>query len=287
MTGNPDYRPIYDDIVQMTGEFNLGRLSTEGEAICFEPRPVTPGTLRYGSGHRSSAMELLLFMMPALFHCDFRTKLELGGVTHSPFSCPTSFVKEALLSALEQIGLYGSLMLQRFGFHGSGGGSIEARIYPREERRGKISEGRGSQPEIAGVKIIISHLDTSLAEIEKELIAKAIGIDAGRISIIEVMESDGPGNGVQVFTTINGLPAVLSREMLLYNTDGELSFSEESLRGEIAGLAQEVKRLMDGMPPERLVRELYPYWVLTGTGPASAGESPGIAKTRELCEILL
>lgn len=283
--GNPDFRPILEDMARMTEELGAGRLTTEAESIIFEPRPLLPGTFRFDSGHLSSAVELLLFLMPALFHVDFRSVLELGGVTHSPLSCPTAFVKETLLAALEQMGLYGSLTLRRFGFHGSGGGAMESRIYPREKRSGK-PWGGDEAPALTGIKIFISRLDTGLAEIEKGIIAEKIGMDATRIAIIEVMDSDGPGNGVQVVASCRGLPVVLFREMNLYNGKGELAFSEETLRVEIAGLAGETRLLLEGTLPDRAVRELYPYRVLSG-GAAPAGETPGAAMTRELCGKLL
>jgi RNA 3'-terminal phosphate cyclase len=281
IAGNPDFKPILDDMARMAEELGAGRLTTEAESIIFEPHPLLPGTFRFDSSHLSSAVELLLFLMPALFHADFRSVLELGGVTHSPLSCPTVFVKETLLAALEQMGLYGSLTLRRFGFHGSGGGAMESRIYPREQRSGKPGED-GDAPAISGVKIFISHLDTGLAEIEKGLIAEKIGMDPNRIAIIEVMESDGPGNGVQVVATSRGLPVVLFREMKLYDGKGELAFSEETLRSEIAGLAGETRLLLEGTLPERAIRELYPYCVMSGTA-APAGETPGAVMTRELC----
>ncbi len=286
IAGNPGFRPILDDMARMSDEFGAGRLRLDAGSIVFEPRPLAPGRYRFDSDHVSSAVELLLFLMPALFHGDFRSILELGGVTHSPLSCPTSFVKETLLAALERMGLYGSLTLQRFGFHASGGGAMESRLYPREKDAGAVLSG-AKTPALGGVKIFISRLDTGLAEIEKGMIAESLGLNAERIAIIEVMESDGPGNGIQVFAEYCGLPVVLFREMALYDRNGELSFSEEALRCEIAGLAGDARLLMEGTLPERVVRELHPYYAMSGTVPAPGGESPGAAMTRELCEKLL
>ncbi len=284
--GCPEYQPVFDDMARMADEFGAGRLMTDAGSIIYEPRPILPGTSRFDSGHISSATELLLFLMPALFHGNFRSILELGGVTHSPLSSPTAFIKESLLAALERMGLYGSLTLQRFGFHGSGGGAMESRLYPREERRGKLFNNDNA-PALGGVKIFISRLDTGLAEIEKGMIAESLGLDAKRIAIIEVMESNGSGNGIQVFASFRGEPVVLFWEMRLYDSKGELVFSEETLRDGIEELAGETHRLMKGTLPERIVRELLPYCVITGSEPPPAGESPGAAMTRELCGILL
>lgn len=283
---NRDFRPVFDDIVPMAEQFGAGTITADADSIHFDPRPLGPGTFRFESDRLGSAVELLLFMMPALFHGNFRSILELGGVTHSPFSCPTAFVKETILAALEQVGLYGSLTLRRFGFHGSGGGAMESRIYPREQVPGAMFSGRAA-PSIAGAKIFISRLDTGLAEVEKEMIARSLGLGADRIAIIEVMESDGPGNGIQVFASHRETPVVISREMRLYNDKGEPGFTEETLRGIIADLAGETRSLLEGRLPEPVFREVMPYCVMTGTEPPRSGESAGAAMTRELCGRLL
>ncbi len=283
---NPDYRPVFDDMVRMADELGAGRIRTETESIVFDPRPLRPGRFRFDAGHLSSAVELLLFLTPALFHGEFRSILELGGVTHSHLSCPTAFIKESLLAALERMGLYGSLTLRRFGFHGSGGGSMESRVYPREGGGAALING-GTASTLKGAQIFISRLDTGLAEVEKGMIAETMGLDPNRISIIEVMESDGPGNGVQVFAECRGLPVVLFREMKLYDSRGEPVLSEEALRGEIAALAGEGRRLMEGTFPERVIRELLPYCVMNGIEPPPGGDSPGSSMTRELCGMML
>ena len=283
---HPAYRPILDDMARLAGESGAGRLVTDAGSIIFEPRTLAPGRFRHDTGHVSSAVELLLFLMPALFHGDFRSVLDLGGVTHSPLSCPTAFVKESLLAALERMGLYGSLTLRRFGFHGSGGGDMESRVYPREARGGRLFTG-GAAPAVTGARIFISRLDTALAELEKGMIAEKTGVDAKRIAIIEIMESDGPGNGVQVFASLRGMPVVLFREMMLYDRNGGLAFSEEALHEGIDGLAGETRRLMNGELPERFARELFPYCVLTGSETPPAGGSAGASRTRDLCGMML
>ncbi|HNW28176.1 MAG TPA: RNA 3'-terminal phosphate cyclase [Spirochaetota bacterium] len=283
---HPEYRPIFDDMIRMTGESGSGLLASEGGSIIFKPSPLAPGKFRFDTGHVSSAVEMLLFLMPSLFNGNFRSVLDLGGVTHSPHSCPTAFVKESLLTALERMGLYGSLTLRRFGFHGSGGGDMESRIYPRETRSDGLFTA-GEAPAITGARIFISRLDTALAELEKGLIAEKTGVDAGSVAIIEIMESDGPGNGIQVFASLHGMPVVIFKEMMLYNSRGELAFSEKDLHEGIDGLAGETRRLMEGVLPERLVRELIPYCVLGGSESPPAGESAGVSMTRKLCGMML
>ena len=278
-----EYRPLFDDMDRAVTSMGAGRLAIDGDSILYEPKPLRPGRFRFETGRFSSSIEILLFMMPALFCNDFRSILELSGVTHSPLSCPTAFVKETLLTAMERLGFYGSLTLKRFGFYGSGGGAMESRIYPREKGAGGALTGC-AKASLAGAKIFISRLDTGLAELEKSMLMERLGLDENRIAIIEVMESDGPGNSVLVFADCSGLPVVLFREMRIYAENGEIIFSEEALQGEITVIETEANALKNGILPERVIRELCPYFILSGNEDGPAGKSSRIDMTRGLCE---
>ena len=260
-----EYRPLFDDIERAVTSWGAGRLAKDDTSITYLPAPLKPGRFRFETGRFSSAVEVLLFMMPALFCGNFRSVLELGGVTHSPFSCPTAFVKETLLPAMERLGFYGSLTLKRFGFYASGGGAMESRIYPMEKGSGALlAECAGAS--LNGIKIFISHLDTGLAELEKSMLMERLGLDENRTAIIEVMDSDGPGNSVMVYADCGGLQVVLFREMRLFDENGEIILSEDALRDEIAGIESEVNALKHGVLPERAVREMCPYFIIAGKG---------------------
>jgi RNA 3'-terminal phosphate cyclase len=281
-----EYLPFFEDIARASGSWGAGRLLADGSHVVYEPKPMKPGRFRFDTGRFSSAVEILLFVMPALFRGDFRSVLDLGGVTHSPFSCPTSFIKETILPALERLGFYGSLTLKRFGFYASGGGAMESRIYPREKGSGSVSaECAGLS--LNGIKIFISHLDTGLAELEKSMLMERLAIDESRTAIIEVMDSDGPGNSMMVFADCGGLPVVLYRELRLFDEKGEIVLNEDALRGEIAGIESEANALKNGVLPERVIREMCPYIMLSDTGKGPAGVTPAAAMTEKLCEKFL
>jgi len=283
LANNREYLPFFDDIRDASESWGAGRLLIDGPDVAYEPGPVRPGRFKFETGRFSSAVEILLFMMPALFRGSFRSVLELGGVTHSPFSCPTAFVKETLLPAMERLGFFASLTLKRFGFHASGGGAMESRIYPREKGAGAVfSECAGSS--LTGIKIFISHLDTGLAELEKRMLMERLGLGENRTAIIEVMDSDGPGNSIMVFADCGGLQVVLFRELRLFDANGEIVLSEEALHGEIAGIESQANALKRGVLPERVIREMCPYIMLSGGGISPAGETPAAAMTGKLCE---
>ncbi len=285
--GRPDYHPVIEDMTNALADMGAGRLLADGNALRFIPRPLVPRRFSLRSGPFSSATELLLLLMPALFHADFRSVIEVDGVTHSPLSCPTAWIKASLMGLLERLGFFGSLTLRRFGFHGSGGGFMESRIYPLEAREW-TDLSVPSTASIGGVQIFIARLSTELAEMEKDMLAGLLDIEPGKISIIEVMECDGPGNSIQLHADRGGIPLVLFKEMKLYGNDGVLSFSEDDMRNGIKILVEEGRSVLrNNTLPVGLARELHPYLILSGMEGKPSVEAGSIGLTVELCEAML
>ena len=288
LDGAPAYRPLLEDAARTLASAGAGRLALDRGAIVFEPAAVSPGRFRIESGAFSSAVELLLLLAPALLHCGFRSVLECTGVTHSPYSCPTAYVREDLLPRLERLGFCGSLALKRFGFYGSGGGILESRLYPREQAAAPAAAPAAGPGRIAGARIYIARLNTELAEQEKLMLADRLDLDPGAVSIIEVVDAAGAGNSIQVYVDAGGARSVVFREMKLYDESGAIVFAEEALADGIAGITAEAEALVhDGILPERTVREIIPYLLIAGVGIDSLPDTPAARLTRELCARLL
>lgn len=283
----PEYFPVLDDISRALTDRGAGKLVSEGNDLIFHPRPLLPGRMSLRSGPLSSAVEILLLFMPALFRANFRSVIEIDGVSHSPLSYPTLFIKESFLGLLEMLGFYGSLTLRRFGFHGSGGGFLESRIYP-----GECKDGIGI-PSVApmsflGITIVIARMSTELAELEKSILSSELDIHPDRISIIEVMDCDGPGNSVQLLVKWKDAKLVLTREIQLFNEEGGPYLTEDTMRQEMVNLSDEAKELFRKKQiPESLLRELIPYLEISGLKIRHSGEGVTTDFTRDLCKILL
>ncbi len=284
---NPEYNPVLDDISTALADRSAGKLVSEGSDLIFHPRPLLPGRMSLRSGPLSSAIEILLLFMPALFHADFRSVIEIDGVTHSPLSYPTLFIKESYMGILEMLGFYGSLTLRRFGFHGSGGGFLESRVYPGE-CRGDMEIPSEAPVSILGITIVIARMSTELAELEKSVLSSELDIHPDRISIIEVMDCDGPGNSVQLLVKWGEAKLVLSREIHLFKKEGGPCLREDTMRQEMVDLSDEAKELFrkKGLT-ETLLRELLPYMIISGLKLRHSGEGAATDFTRDLCEILL
>jgi len=296
---NDEYTPLFRDIENSLKVLDAGFLGFEGDSIIFDPRPLSYGRHEIQTGVYSSFIDLFLFFMPSLFLKEFRSVLTLKGVSHCHLSYPTPFIKESFLPFLEQAGFYASLNLERFGFYGSGGGRAEARIYPVEKKKADFSY-KPDNIGLRGAKIFISKTNPALGQREKELIMDSLGIPEKKIVIIEIRDSDGYGNSVQVFTgsentdtseqneTDVPLDMVFFREMKIYNHAGDFIFDEENFNNELNSLFAETdKFLKTGMLPDSLLRELIPYYYISGGNISSMPDSPMIDLTKELCKKII
>ena len=283
---NPRYRHLFEDMVRSAADIGAGKIAFDGESIIYEPLPIVSGVYSMESASFSSSVELLLFLMPGLFFRDFRSIINLKGVTHSVLSYPTAFIKECLLKALERLGFYSSLTLKRFGFYGSGGGMFESRVYPRESNGARIFSGHTHS--LSGATIYISHLNADFAMQEKRFLAESLELDQDKIAIIEVVDSDGPGNSIQVYTNYNSMDIVLFREVQIYNESGVMTFKEDDLVPILSDLSGEFNALIrGGVLPDYIFRELYPYFILSGAECEFNGNTKPAAMTKNLVDKFL
>lgn len=264
VNANPPYSAFLSDFELLFQERNLGSFTVEGDDIAFTPKPVRFGNWRVSVNPYSSAVEMLLLLAPALLRQEFRSKLAFSGVTHSPLSPGTSWMKESFLAVLEKMGLYASCALRRFGFYGSGGGGMEARVYPVEEKRADIcTTGKIS---VAGARVYIAHLDASIAVRQKEALCAALGLDLSRAGVLEVQDCDGAWNHAEVYLVLDGIPLVVSETVTVYDFEGKNRFSEERALATMPALAARAREAVaSGRMPDDLAREIVPYAVMTGS----------------------
>jgi len=257
--------PLYEDIKRLVFETGCGMIAGSGADMVFYPEKLHPGRYSIDTGSCSSITELELFMLPSLFHADSRSVINFRGVTHSHLSYPTVFLKETLFGLLEQCGFYAGINMKRFGYYGSGGGIAESRIYPAEERP---CEGLLSPREVTleGVRIFVARLEMSLAEREKEFVLKNMEVPPGRIQIMDIRDADGYGNSIQAYMKYGNVNVILSRDMEIYNSAGDLVFDEGRYYSGLSSLRDEaVGFIKTGRLPLDTAAELIPYMIMTGT----------------------
>lgn len=274
LASDPSLLPLYDDIKSFVTGNGCGMLAESGGDIGFFPEPPAPGRYGIETGNYSSISELELFLLPALLNRDSRSVISYRGVTHSHLSYPTVFLKETLFGLLEQCGFYASMNMKRFGYYGSGGGVAESRIYPAERRACPgLLAGRGVTLE--GVRIFVAKMDMSLAEREKEFVLKNINVPADKIQVMEIRDADGFGNSIQAYLKYGDVNVILSRDMEIYNSAGDLVFDEARYYAALGSLRDEISMFMSsGLLPGYIAAEVVPYMLMSGSSvPAESGSA--------------
>jgi len=127
---NYDLQPLFDSLKKTVSDTGAGIISNIEKDIIFNPETLSGRVYNFDCDKYSPISEIELFLMPSLFHSNYRSVINYRGVTHSSLSYPTTVIKTTFFDFLERLGYYGSFNLKRFGFYGSGGGIAESKIYP-------------------------------------------------------------------------------------------------------------------------------------------------------------
>jgi len=262
---NFDYHPFYETIKRFMFETGCGMLADSGDDLQFMPEGVRYGEYLVDTGKFTPLSEIELLLMPSLFSQEFRSVIHYSGVTHSHLSYPTVFLKEGLFSLLEKMGFYASMNLKRFGFYGSGGGSAESRIYPAEIKPcvGILSFG---ERRIEGARIFMAGMNMDMAKKEKEFLMRSLKLEDNKVQLMEIVDADGMGNSIQVYVECGGMHIIISRDMAIYNSAGDIVFDEAKYYASISALVSETERFVktDYIPAE-IISELVPYIIMSGS----------------------
>lgn len=255
--------PVYSDFKRIVIETGTGILTEMEGDIAFRPEHPGHGTFYISAGEFTPLSEIELFFLPYLFKEDFRSVINFQGVTHSHVSYSTSFLKETFFALLEKTGHYASMNLKRFGFYGSGGGIAESRVYPAEPvSPDNIFQFKNKR--IEGVKILVAGMNMEIASREQEFIKRNIAVDENRIATLEIADSNGFGNSIQVHISCDDVNFILSRDMEFYNCSGDFIFDESSYYKSLADLADKCNLfLKNDTIPVSIRNEILPYLYMT------------------------
>ncbi|MGV7927624.1 MAG: RNA 3'-terminal phosphate cyclase [Spirochaetota bacterium] len=263
---NPRVANMLADWESAIGMLSAGSFGSEGDDLLFSPRALRHGDYSFITGAFSSALDLVLLLLPAFTGLEYRTTIAVRGVTHSDMSCTTDFTNLTLFDLLEQMGFYLHLSLKRFGFYGSGGGLLGAKAYPGESR-GMVPELRYRDVRITGARVYIAKLPTDIAVAQKEMLVEEASIPAPAVGIVEVLDADGPGNFIQVYAECDGGARIVQAVSPVYSVEGEYIFNDELAAGTARSAVEACVRIVgEKAVPGRAVRELLPYVVLSGSG---------------------
>jgi len=262
---NFDSLPVYETVKRFMFETGCGILTDSGNDLQFIPEGLMCGEFHIETGKFTPLAEIEFLLMPSLFKQEFRSVINYSGVTHSHLSYPTVFFKESFFALLEKIGFYGSMNLKRFGFYGSGGGSAESRIYPAEINPCDDIFPSGERS-IEGARVFMAGMNMDMAGKEKEFLMRSLKLEDNKVQIMEVVDADGMGNSIQVYVNCGGMNIIISRDMAIYNSAGDIIFDEAKYYSSLSALVSETERFVktDYIPAE-IAAEVIPYIIMSGS----------------------
>jgi RNA 3'-terminal phosphate cyclase (ATP) len=241
---------------------DIGQAEVSGAAIgsrvlTFRPGVVNPGTYSFSVGTAGSATLVLQTVLPALLLAQGPSTLSLEGGTHNAWAPPFDFLEKAFIPVLARMGAKIALKLERRGFYPAGGGRFTASIEPcsRLERldlpeRGKIRATRATA--------MVASLPASIAQRELRVLERSLSLDRTRLKTLEVRDSIGPGNVLQV--------EIESEQVTeLFTSFGEKRVSAEAVAER---LAKDVREYLESGAPvgEYLADQLLIPLALAGGG---------------------
>ena len=262
---NYDLLPLFNCLKKVVFDTGAGMLDSSESDIVFYPENLPHGVYNFDCDAYSPISEIELFLMPSLFHSNYRSVINYTGVTHSSLSYPTTVVKTTLFDFLERLGYYGSFNLKRFGFYGSGGGIAESKIYPAEPKRCDDLLSF-NECKLEGVKIFMAKMNMDMAAKQKEFIIKNTGVDENSVQIMEVVDADGFGNSIQAYFMCGGASVILAKDMEIYNSAGDFIFDESKYYSAMSGFVQDAGLMSKSKKlPQVYAEELLPYMLMTGS----------------------
>ncbi len=253
---------------------------------------IIPSGLNYGIYHIEThryapVTDIILTLAPALSNCEFVSELHLKGVTHSQHSYPASFLKTSLNALITGAGYTVASSLKKFGFYGSGDGGIDTKIYPMSKHT-DFSLPMSCHWEIESARVYVAKIDTSFASYQKEFLAKKLHLDDNSISIMEIINSSGYGNHIDVHIRAGDIVMVESMTMKLYNAEGDFVFTDDSMLDSMEEFCVRIKKIiLDKKIPYPLLREAIPFLELAGVGhyEYNGNEDASIELTCNLCQL--
>ena len=135
--------------------------------LYFSPRKITGGEFLFDvSEKKGSAGSVSLIFQTLLLPLSFannKSKVELIGGTHVPWSPSVNYLKEIFVPTIEPIGINVKLYLEKWGFYPKGGGKITFETQPTKELKPLVITARGGLKKLYAISAV-ANLPLSIAE---------------------------------------------------------------------------------------------------------------------------
>jgi RNA 3'-phosphate cyclase len=176
-------------------------------ALAFTPRGLRAGHWRFDIGaiKGSAGSVSLLFqsLLLPLARAAGRSRLNLVGGTHVPWSPTVPYLTTVFLPALASLGLSADVRLRRWGWYPAGGGEIEAHITPTRRMTGLTALKPPSPLAITGISAV-SRLPRSIAERQRQQAEARLGAAGLGADIAIEEDAAALGRGTVLFLGVHG-----------------------------------------------------------------------------------
>ena len=222
-----EFIPVLDDIIKISSDFSFADIYFENNDLIFHPGKISNVNFKFDTGNFSSISEILLYILPALSTCNLKSVLNITGVTNSPLSYPTVFLKDVLFRNFFNKKISIDLSTSALGFYARGGGEVNAVISCNDENfSDNINSDQTDETKLSA-KILLSGVDSTLGLFERDLMEKTFPELIGS-GIMEVT-TPGLGNWIYLHLVTDIKPLIFFKEIPFYNHAGDLIFDYDSI----------------------------------------------------------
>ena len=226
------------------GTCNGAKLGSQ--ILDFQPGKITGGNFSFDIGSAGSASLVIQTILPPLFLAEKFSMVTVTGGTHNPMSPPYDFFEQVFLPAIAQGGFNATCRLLKYGFFPAGGGKIKIDVQPWS-RESAIPIDFCQPEDKLKISAIIytARLPCHIADRQRSLLLKSslAFTDATKmrlaqplkfedIKLINVTDSDGPGNCVMIL--LSG-----QTRRTIFSAFGEKGKPSEKVIREVVNLATE------------------------------------------------
>jgi RNA 3'-terminal phosphate cyclase (ATP) len=194
------------------------------QILDFQPGKIQGGNFSSDIGSAGSASLVIQTIMPPLFLADKSSTVTVTGGTHNPMSPPYDFFERTFLPAIATGGFNAKCRLLKHGFFPAGGGKIKIDVQPWDKESSSTIDF--CQPaekfEISAI-VCTAKLPSHIADRQRGLLLRSPlayqGDEKMRLSqplkfetieLVDVTDSDGPGNCVMILLSGEHRETVLS-----------------------------------------------------------------------------
>ncbi len=242
------------------------------QVLDFQPGKIAGGNFSFDIGSAGSASLVIQTIMPPLFLAEKSSTVTVTGGTHNPMSPPYDFFEHVFLPAIAQGGFNARCRLLKHGFFPAGAGKLKIDVQPwNKESDSAIDLCQPAEKFELSAIIYTARLPSHIADRQRGLLLKsalaftdavkmrlAQPLKFENIELVDVTDSDGPGNCVMIL--LSG-----KNRKTIFSAFGEKGKPSEKVIREVVDSTTVF--LKSGAAIDHfLADQLLIYMAMTGTG---------------------